>query len=52
METTILYRDYMEVILGLYRKNEKENGNYYRLLGPGWLMLLVITGTLIEQKNV
>ena len=29
MKTTILYRDYMEVILGIYWDNGKENGNYY-----------------------
>ena len=29
METPILYRDYVEVILGLCRDNGKENGNYY-----------------------
>ena len=29
METIILYRGYMEVILGIYWDNGKENGNYY-----------------------
>ena len=29
METVILYRDYIEVILGLYGDNGKENGIYY-----------------------
>ena len=29
METTTLYRDFIGDILGLYRDNGKENGNYY-----------------------
>ena len=29
METTTLYRGYIGDILGLYRDNGKENGNYY-----------------------
>ena len=28
-----VYRDYIGVILGLYRDNGKENGNYYSRLG-------------------
>ena len=27
------YRVYIRVILGLYRDNGKENGNYYSILG-------------------
>ena len=33
METTIIYKGYIGVMLGLYRGNGKENGNYYGLLG-------------------
>ena len=29
METTILDRDCIGIILGLYRDNGKQNGNYY-----------------------
>ena len=29
METTIVFRGYIGIILGLYRDNGKEHGNYY-----------------------
>ena len=31
METTIVFRGYIGVILGLYWDNGKENGNYYSI---------------------
>ena len=31
-----VYRDSIGVILGLYRENGKENGNYYSILGFYW----------------
>ena len=31
METTIVYFGNIRVILGLYRDNGKEDGNYYRV---------------------
>ena len=34
METTIVYWGYS--LLGLYRDNEKENGNYCSILGLKW----------------
>ena len=32
-ETTMVYCGYIGYILGLYRDNGKENGNYYSILG-------------------
>ena len=33
METTIVYRGYIGIILGLYWNNGKENGSYYISIG-------------------
>ena len=37
METTILYKDYIRVILGLYWDNGKQDGNYYSILYSGYI---------------